>query len=144
MTKEPAEERERVQGKVAAVLNERELAINVGSSGGVQLGMKFKILADVAEVRDPDTGEILGVVRREKVRVEAVRVLERMSICRTYRTVGLDMNALLAFGKFGIGGTRHPETLKAEDSEYLPPLSEEQSYVKRGDPVEELRGREIE
>jgi hypothetical protein len=140
-SKEPEEGPGRVRGKVAAVLDERELAINVGSTGGVKLGMKFKVLADAAQVFDPDTNEVLGIVRREKVRVEAVMVRKRMSICRTYRTTGMYITEFLNLSKSAMD-LKSPERLKAQDSAYLSKLSEEESYVKRGDEVVELTERE--
>jgi hypothetical protein len=143
MTKEPEQEpRDVVKGKVAAVLSERELAINVGSTGGVKVGMRFKILADAAQVCDPDTNEVLGTVIREKVRVEAVKVLERMSICRTYKaTASANIDAALA-SYIRAMNAEHPEKLKAEGSAYLSSLSEEESYVKRGDEVVQLTEHE--
>jgi len=76
----------RVEGRVAAILNARELAINIGRKHGVCLGMKFAVLAETPlEIRDPISGEVLDAVDREKVRVETTELRERISICRTYR-----------------------------------------------------------
>jgi hypothetical protein len=139
--------RERIQGKVAQLLNERELVINIGKWHGVQIGMKFKVLSDApVEIRDPETEEVLGMVDREKVRVEAIEVQERLTICRTYEIRHIEINPL--FYSFGISSRRDPppskipKTLKAKDNEHLPPLSEEESYVKRGDRVIELTEEE--
>lgn len=136
MTKEHLERNEPLVGRVAMVLNERELAINIGASDGVEVGMKFKVLADEpTEILDPETDELLGSIDREKVRVQAREVQERFSICRTYiiRRVGggpfYGLSGLLAPPR------EIPETLKAEDSSLPPPLSEEESYVKKGDRV---------
>jgi hypothetical protein len=74
-----------IEGKVAGILTERELVINVGTNKGVQKAMKFKVLAKPAEITDPDTGELLATIAREKVRVEATDVHEKYSICSTYR-----------------------------------------------------------
>jgi hypothetical protein len=138
--------RDRLQGKVAQLLNERELVINIGESDGVRAGMKFKILAESpVEIFDPETDELLGTVDREKVRVQAVEVQKEFSICSTYRTL------YVGGGPFYYGlpitdptapPQEVPETLKAEGSEYLPPLSERESYVKRGDRVIELTKEE--
>ena len=44
-----------IQGKVARILNSRELAINIGSNNGVQAGMYFDILDPKGEnITDPD------------------------------------------------------------------------------------------
>lgn len=142
MTKKQIVENEPLRGKVAAILNERELAINIGTTDGVKPGMKFKVLAEYpTEVFDPETSERLGTIDREKVRVQATEVRERMSICRTYRTRyipgGLLYHYAEAFDLYR-PSRKVPETLKADDSSRLPPLPEEQSYVKIGDRVVQL------
>ncbi len=131
-----------LEGKVAAVLNERELAINIGSSHGVTVGMKFKVLAEKPiELQDPDSKEELGLLDREKVRVEAIDVKPKFSVCRTYRTRTVGG---INFSFIDIMSERRevPETLKAQDAAYPPPLSEEESYVKRGDRVVQLTTRD--
>jgi hypothetical protein len=128
-----------IQGKVAGILTERELVINIGASHGVREGMKFKILANQPyEVRDPETNEKLGVVDREKVRVIATQVLEKFSICKTYRK---RLTPGIGFPNFAylLASSREvDETLKVQDSSLPSPLSEEESYVKVGDRVIEL------
>lgn len=146
MTTTTKKTRDRLQGKIATLLNERELVINIGKSDGVRTGMKFKILSESpVEIHDPETGELLGIVDREKVRVQAVDVKEKFSVCSTYRayhTGGGPLYSISAYRLMSNVLTAPPrkvvETLKAENSEYLPPLSEEESYVKRGDRVIEL------
>jgi hypothetical protein len=39
-------EDKKIRGKVAQILNEREVVINIGKDAGVKIGMKFKILAN--------------------------------------------------------------------------------------------------
>ncbi len=76
-----------LQGKVAKVLTEREIVINIGSARGVKKGMRFAILAATPEeITDPDTGEKLDVVDRTKVLVEATEVRSKITICSTFRT----------------------------------------------------------
>ena len=125
-----------LEGKVAGVLNTRELAINIGSEHGVTMNMRFKVLAaEDFEILDPDTNKVLGVLNQEKVRVKAVEVKEIFSICRTYKTK--TVGSYPGIGRmFELSPIQKiPETLKAEDSTYPPPLSEEESYVKSGDRV---------
>lgn len=125
-----------IEGKVAGILNIRELTINIGSNDNVSVGMKFKVLASSPlEIKDPVTGELLGTLDREKVRVKVAEMFEKYSICRTFRntiTHGMDLSDYWqAFRTKKV----IPETLKAEDSSLPPPLSEEESYVKKGDRV---------
>lgn len=123
-------------GRVAQVLNARELVINIGSDAGVTEGRRFKVLAEQAmDVTDPDTGEVLGTVDREKTRVEAVEVRPRISICRTYRIVGQPPYFQMAALINSLSDTRRPETLHVRDSTLPPPLPIEESYVQIKDRV---------
>ncbi|MBD0370282.1 MAG: hypothetical protein ICV60_05565 [Pyrinomonadaceae bacterium] len=137
MTEELANQKKPIVGKVAGVVTERELAINIGKNSGVEVGMKFKVLSDKpTEVRDPETNEVLGYVDQVKVRVKATSVEDKFSLCRTYETYAIaGITSLVSI----LGPPRTiPKTLKAEDSAMLPPLSEEESYVKKGDRVVQI------
>ncbi|MCH8311261.1 MAG: hypothetical protein IIB17_12315 [Chloroflexi bacterium] len=49
----------RIKGKVARILNSKEVALNIGRKNGVELGMLFNILDSKSyEIEDPDTGEM--------------------------------------------------------------------------------------
>lgn len=130
-----------LQGKVAQILNERELVINIGEKSGVEEGMRFAVQAgSPVQIQDPESGELLGWLDREKVRIEAVRVMDRMSVCSTYET-------RLVGGSLGIWDVSEmfrprehvPKTLRASRESYPPPLSSAESYVKIGDVVRELK-----
>ena len=130
-----------IEGKVASVLNERELAINIGAEHGVTAGMKFKVLADQpTEILDPETGESLGSFDRDKVRVRAIDIQARFSVCKTYKTryVGGGSNYSFLGANLFAEPRKIVETLKTEDSALPPPLSEEESYVKKGDRVVQI------
>jgi len=134
---EDIETQEPLQGKVVMVLNERELIINIGAEAGVKQNMKFKILSySPMEIHDPETGDLLGLLDREKVRVTVSKLEPRYSICKTYRlrTVGVlpSIAALMAPVQ------SVPETLRTTDSTLPPPLPEEESYVKKGDRVVQI------
>jgi len=75
-----------IEGKVATILNERELTINQGGDSGVTEGMKFKVGELPTQILDPDTKTPLGVLSREKVRVKISEVSPKFSIGRTYET----------------------------------------------------------
>ena len=79
-------ERDLLRGKVARVLNDRELVINLGAAQGVAVGMLFDIQGrDEVDIRDPDTEELLGSTGRVKVRVRVTTVQEKLSVAQTYR-----------------------------------------------------------
>ena len=143
---------EQIRGKVARILNSREVALNIGTEHGVQSGMTFDILAPGSgEVTDPDTGEVLGSVDLPKTRVRITRAHDRFAIATTYRSKRVNVGGA---GYTGVGSaadnlrkmfepprweTRY-ETLKsnggfeatAED------LDEKDSYVSVGDPVVQI------
>ena len=129
-------------GKVASVLTERELAINIGKNSGVEIGMKFKVLTEKpTEIIDPDSKTLLGKVDREKIRVEVIEVQPKLSVCRTYKTYVVGGMGLLGTSTFNSMFSHRreiTETLKAEDSAFPQPLSEEDSFVKKGDRVQQI------
>jgi hypothetical protein len=131
-----------LQGKVAKILTEREVVINIGSVQGVKKGMRFAILASTPEeVSDPETGEVLDVVDRPKVLVQATEVRERITICSTYRTTkipGGAFNTVYSINRLFDLPQEVPETLRIEDSSLPAPLSPEESYVKVGDRVKQV------
>jgi len=128
-------------GKVASILNERELTINIGAADGVAVGMKFKVLSGTPlEVRDPETNALLGKVDREKVRVKASEVYDKFSICKTFvvhTTSGAFTPSFMDAINSSLLGQRREyiETLKADGHSLPPPLTEEESFVKKGDQV---------
>jgi hypothetical protein len=133
---------ERIRGKVARVLNARELAINRGSEHGVVAGMRFAVLSDAGEnITDPDSGDVLGSVYRSKVEVEVVDVKARLSIARTFKVKRRNV------GGSGIGSfskafeppkwVEEPQTLRTEETTWED-LDESQSFVHTGDPVEQI------
>lgn len=131
-----------LQGKVARVLNSMEVAINIGSASGVEVGMKFDIMSDKKEdICDPDTNDVLGSLDRPKVRVLVSQVTEKFAVASTYRKTSVNVG--------GIGRRIGPsfskvlsppkwiekvETLKTSERTWED-LDESQSYVKTGDPV---------
>ena len=75
-----------IEGKVAKVLNSREVIINKGSSDGVETGMKFNIQEPEVDVFDPDSKVLLGRLTRSKIRVEITEVQPQFSVARTFET----------------------------------------------------------
>jgi hypothetical protein len=137
---------ERIRGKVAAILSARELILNVGSGDGVEIGMKFAILnSKGVNITDPDTGDVLGSVEVPKTVVKVVRIGgDHLSIARTFRTVKGTPGAF-AIASAISGKPDRPETLEiASGSDLKAELSEEDSYVKRGDIAVSTRGDEYD
>jgi hypothetical protein len=134
-----------IEGVVAAILTPRELAINIGSDAGVTKGMRFAVLnRNSLDIKDPISGEALGSVPVPKVVVEVFRVETKLSIARTFKKRTVNVGGSPIFG--GVGGNLFApprfvdehETLQTEQKPYVEELSEEESYVKTGDPVVEV------
>lgn len=130
-----------LQGKVARVLNSMEVAINIGSTNGVEVGMKFDILSDKKEdICDPDTNDVLGSLDRPKVRVLVSQVTEKFAIASTYRKKEVNVGGIGGMGPSFAKVLSPPkwiekvETLKTSERTWED-LEESQSYVKTGDPV---------
>ncbi|WPD24506.1 MAG: hypothetical protein SD837_08055 [Candidatus Electrothrix scaldis] len=135
-----------IKGKVARILNSREIVINVGTEQGVAVDMYFDVLEPNGEdIKDPDSGEILGSIQRPKVRVKVSNAQERLSVAMTYKKQEVNIG--------GTGGAGFMEDVGLLAKTLMPPkyvtkyetlktvektwedLSEEESYVKTGDPV---------
>lgn len=125
---------ELIRGKVAQIISERSLAINRGSQHGVTEGMEFVVLGPAAEIIDPDTSEHLGGIERHKVKVRATTVAAKFSICSTFSpsNVGF-LTAANVFSE-----PKPAPTLKSKDSDYVAPLSPEESFVEVGDEVRQV------
>lgn len=139
-----------IKGKVAKILNSRELVINIGSERGVTEGMLFNVLDPSGEdIRDPDTGRVLGSLRRTKLQVKVTSVYNKMAVAITFKktTRHVGRTAFPALGSEFSSIARlldvqrtvvKQETLKKPDEAY-DPLDEKDSYVKVGDIVESFQ-----
>lgn len=131
-----------IKGYVAKILNTRELVINKGSSDGVKIGMVFTVYDKNGEnIKDPKTGDILGSIKRPKVEVKVTLVEPKLCIAQTFKSrrvnVGGSGSSLV-----GIAQMFQPpkyedvfDTLKTDEKTWED-LSESESFVKSGDPVE--------
>jgi hypothetical protein len=135
---------ERITGQVARILTSRDLVINRGRTDGVTEGMKFAVLDPAGEnIKDPESGESLGSIRRPKVYVQVSKVEERLALARTYRFTQVNLGGQ-ASGSLALTRLFMPpkwvtkyETFKTDESTWET-LTEEESIVKTGDPVEQI------
>ena len=120
---------EALVGSVALVLSARRLVINRGAHHGVKVGDVFRVMSpDPEDITDPETGEVIGQVPFEKLRVKVAEVQSQLSIAETYRKVmtggaGLD----------NIFGPRREELERIHSPADERP--EGDSTVRIGDPV---------
>lgn len=139
---------ERIQAKVAQILTARDLVLNKGFDDGVSVGMRFAILnRKGADVKDPDTGDVLGSVELPKTFVKVVAVKERLSIARTFREFQQGGGALWGLVATSASLSAPPrttvETLKTDEARLRDELDEKESYVKIGDPAVQMVSEEF-
>ncbi len=141
-----------IRGKVARILNSREIAINVGTNHGVCVGMHFDILdQNLEDVLDPDTHQLLGSIERPKVRVQITMVQEKLSLASTYKKKKVNIGGSANYTDFhSLSRALMPpkwitkfETLKTEEKTWET-LEEEKSFVKTGDPVVQVFETKVE
>lgn len=70
------------KGKVAAILSDRTIAINRGTAEGVSVGDTAQLFR-VAQIKDPDTGEVLGSVRMISATFTVNHVQEKLCTANT-------------------------------------------------------------
>lgn len=68
-----------IKGKVARVLSDKEIAINIGFIYGVSNGDIYD-LVNIMEIQDPDSSVILGEFNYTKVSLKVDKVYEKFSI----------------------------------------------------------------
>ena len=73
-----------IEGKIARILDDQSLILNVGQAHGVVQGMVFCVYATVEDVTDPDTGESLGAWEAVKGYVQATHPQDKLTVCRAY------------------------------------------------------------
>lgn len=139
---------EPIKGKVARILNSRQLALNIGEHAGVTVGMVFNVLDPKGEnITDPDTDEILGSLNRPKVKVKVIHVDTLFSVAETFikKRVniggqGIDFRQSLTPLSELLNPPKWVEkvqTLKTNEKTWED-LEESESFVKVGDPVEQV------
>ena len=73
---------EKIEGKVAKILDEYSIVINVGRDNGVVNGMVFVVFVQSDdEIKNPDSGEVLGKLEHVKDHVFVAHVQDKFSTC---------------------------------------------------------------
>lgn len=68
-----------IRAKIAQVLSDSELVINVGKADGVTFDMKFNI-SEIIEIKDPDSTKVLGAVECPIVFFKVWEVQENLTV----------------------------------------------------------------
>lgn len=85
-----------INGRVAEVVSDTELAFDVGSDQGVRLDDLVTVLKTIT-VRDPETNEPLGDVRRPMLRLRVVEVQPALCVAESIDLRGSADDALSVF-----------------------------------------------
>ncbi len=73
---------EKIEGKVAKILDEYSIVINVGRDNDVVDGMVFVVFVQSDdEIKDPDSGEVLGKLEHVKDYIFVSHVQDKFSTC---------------------------------------------------------------
>ncbi len=71
-----------IEGKVTRILDEYRIVINVGRIDEVKEGMVFVVFTQSEdEIKDPDSGEVLGKLENVKDYISVAHVQDRFSTC---------------------------------------------------------------
>ena len=124
-----------IEGKVAKILNSREIVINKGLEDGVKTGMKFNVQEQETTIIDPDSKADLGQLMRPKISVEVMHVDSKFSVARTFDTYQtLNPDAIYLSSAFSRYITRVKKIRTQSDFEYR----EDSASVSVGDTVVEI------
>src|SRR5882757_10996054 len=109
-----AKTRKPIEGSVARVEDQYTLIINRGSEHGVIDGMEFAVMADEGdEIVDPETGDVIGELPSEKLRIRVSEVHEKWSRAQTF--VHYQPSPSSMSSAIGIAGTTFGDKLKYSD-----------------------------
>ena len=93
------------EAKVVKVLSPNEIVVNLGSADGVDSTSRFLVFTLGGELKDPDTGESLGVLEIVRGRGEAKHVQERLT---TVRSIERNINQAATRPLLGVPGANDP------------------------------------
>ncbi len=111
------------KGKIARILSDTEIVMNVGARDHVGVGQEFVIYEESEPITDPETGEDLGRLERVKGRVKVTHVMERIAIAKTlnYETVvPLPFGDMSPLFELGARTETRPRKLAVAPSEVKP------------------------
>ena len=76
-----------IEGKVAKILDEYSIVINVGKNNGVTRNMVFAVFTQSEdEIKDPDNNEVLGKLENIKDYITVAHVQDKFSTCIAMET----------------------------------------------------------
>ena len=102
--------------------------------------MRFAVVSEFFDIKDPETEDPIGSVKREKVRVKVVHVQGRLSVARTYETYTSRgrLSSLSTWSRAIEEPTTKVRTLRSGDAQTYELIDPSQSYIEVGDVIEEV------
>lgn len=91
---------DKIEGKIAAILDKTTVVINRGSDHGVEHGTEFYIYTKIGPFFDPDTGDNLGETTKVWGKVRASIVENRFSVAKTEYSVKFSIDPQSILAKF--------------------------------------------
>jgi hypothetical protein len=128
-----------INGKIARILSESEVVLNVGSTQGVRDGMEFVIYSTGDPIIDPDSGRTLGLLETVKGRILVSHVMEGACRARTKthtETLPSPFESIGMSDLFRSRAVRRHATLQVK-KEQVQPFAEDLT-VRVGDAVRSL------
>lgn len=94
-----------IEGRVARLVTDEELILNIGGRDGVTVDMDFVIVDPrTQDISDPITGEGLGSISRHKATVRVYRVTERLALARNVKRHGISAISAISAALAGYEG----------------------------------------
>jgi hypothetical protein len=125
-----------IEGRIIRIFDNQTIALNVGASHGVKVGMRFGIYTPYEQIIDPETGAVLGQTRRRKAVVEASSVQNLFTIAIAPTRVVRVSSIAASLSALQGETERRQETLPIASGETQP--YETGSELRVGDRVEEI------
>lgn len=129
---------DRIEAKVASIIDSRLLVLNRGADHGVEVGARFAVLSDqTVDITDPDDPTAtIGALPIAKTIVKVVSVQDRMAVAQTFRT--LKSNGILPM----FGPREWSDSIETDESTVVAQLGAEARTVQKGDSAVEIPGGE--
>lgn len=135
-----------LEGKVTNILNDRELAINLGSERAVVEGDVFEVIGEPQQVCDPDTKEPLGEVDPSRIKVRVFEVHGKFAVARTFETYVAEIDEPSYPFLINVFPPPRPtrrirrvkKLLQPQIVSGYPRFTEEGAYIKEGDKVRQI------
>ncbi|MHA7649177.1 hypothetical protein ACX9NE_06390 [Mycobacterium sp. ML4] len=106
-----------ISGSVARVEDQHTVILNRGAVHGIAPDMLFAVLADAGDpILDPETGEVIGELPAEKLRVKVIDVQPKFSRAATLRTSPPMRAEYPALTGYSRTGSEHAGTLDFIDA----------------------------